>query len=71
MAEEFRIQCPNCGRTVVCSQEQQVPHFPFCSRRCRLLDLGKWLDEEHRIERPLPDAPPTQQGEDQAGQAGD
>jgi uncharacterized protein len=23
--------------------------YPFCSDRCRLLDLGKWLGEEYRI----------------------
>ncbi len=30
------------------------PAFPFCSGRCRLLDLGKWLGEDYRIpaERP-------------------
>jgi endogenous inhibitor of DNA gyrase (YacG/DUF329 family) len=27
--------------------------FPFCGRRCRLLDLGKWFDEEYRVARPL------------------
>ncbi|HEY1172641.1 MAG TPA: DNA gyrase inhibitor YacG [Verrucomicrobiae bacterium] len=26
---------------------------PFCSSRCRLLDLGKWLDEENKISEPL------------------
>lgn len=24
-------------------------HFPFCSDRCRLIDLGKWADESYRI----------------------
>jgi endogenous inhibitor of DNA gyrase (YacG/DUF329 family) len=28
------------------------PHFPFCSARCKLIDLGRWLGEEYR----LPDA---------------
>jgi endogenous inhibitor of DNA gyrase (YacG/DUF329 family) len=26
---------------------------PFCSERCRLVDLGKWLNEEPRISEPL------------------
>jgi uncharacterized protein len=26
---------------------------PFCSKRCRLIDLGKWLGEEHAISSPL------------------
>jgi len=25
------------------------PHFPFCSERCRLIDLGRWLKEEYRV----------------------
>lgn len=39
------VQCPIC-RTEV---ELTAPHMPFCSERCRLLDLGKWADEEYRI----------------------
>ncbi len=30
-----------------------LPFFPFCSERCKLIDLGKWVEEEHRIEEPL------------------
>jgi uncharacterized protein len=25
------------------------PQFPFCSDRCRLIDLGRWLGEQHRV----------------------
>jgi endogenous inhibitor of DNA gyrase (YacG/DUF329 family) len=25
------------------------PDYPFCSRRCRLIDLGRWLKEEYRL----------------------
>jgi endogenous inhibitor of DNA gyrase (YacG/DUF329 family) len=25
------------------------PQFPFCSQRCRLIDLGRWLGEEYRV----------------------
>lgn len=32
---------------------KDVPHFPFCSERCKLIDLGAWLDEEYRIEEPV------------------
>ncbi len=28
--------------------------FPFCSDRCKLVDLGKWLGEEYRIPGPRP-----------------
>jgi endogenous inhibitor of DNA gyrase (YacG/DUF329 family) len=32
------------------------PNFPFCSARCKAIDLGKWLNEEYRISTPLPNA---------------
>lgn len=41
------VACPQCGRNVIWS-EQSV-YRPFCSKRCRLLDLGAWADESHRI----------------------
>ena len=40
-------RCPACGEPVAPRAEN--PGFPFCSERCRLLDLGKWLGEEYRI----------------------
>ena len=29
--------------------EPRPAHFPFCSLRCQLADLGKWLDEDYRV----------------------
>ncbi|MGD2112008.1 MAG: DNA gyrase inhibitor YacG [Gammaproteobacteria bacterium] len=41
------VNCPTCGAPVEWSPAQ---HWrPFCSERCRLIDLGSWLDESHRI----------------------
>jgi hypothetical protein len=31
------------------------PFGPFCSRRCKLIDLGKWFNEENVISDPLPE----------------
>jgi len=31
---------------------QNWPHWPFCTRRCRLIDLGRWLGGRYRIESP-------------------
>ena len=45
--EPFR--CPICKKPT----REGVKEFPFCSERCRLLDLGKWLDGEYRVTRPL------------------
>lgn len=30
-----------------------TPHGPFCSRRCKLVDLGKWFNEENCVSEPL------------------
>ncbi|MEE8348421.1 MAG: DNA gyrase inhibitor YacG [Acidobacteriota bacterium] len=40
------LSCPACGREV--AKSTSTP-FPFCSERCRLLDLGKWLDGRYRV----------------------
>jgi uncharacterized protein len=41
------ILCPRCRRPALPRAEN--PAFPFCSRRCRLIDLGSWLTEEYRV----------------------
>ncbi|MGO9037375.1 MAG: DNA gyrase inhibitor YacG [Steroidobacteraceae bacterium] len=41
------VKCPTCGRPVEWSAASA--YRPFCSDRCRLIDLGAWLDEKHRI----------------------
>ncbi|KPK66250.1 MAG: hypothetical protein AMK73_00595 [Planctomycetes bacterium SM23_32] len=51
--EVLKVNCPNCGREVVRARPSEAPFFPFCCERCKLIDLGKWLDEQHRIEEPL------------------
>ena len=37
-----RVDCPTCGRPVPWVPEER--HRPFCSERCRLIDLGEWID---------------------------
>lgn len=39
--------CPICGKPVESRPEN--PSYPFCSQRCRLLDLGNWLGETYRV----------------------
>ncbi len=40
-------RCPICGKATAPREENRA--FPFCSDRCRLVDLGKWLGEQYRI----------------------
>jgi uncharacterized protein len=41
------MACPTCGKAA--PPREQNPAFPFCSERCRMADLGRWLNEEYRI----------------------
>lgn len=45
--EAKQIKCPQCGRFTFYSLEN--PARPFCSERCRLIDLGQWADESYKI----------------------
>lgn len=42
-----RLACPTCGQKII--WDPANPWRPFCSERCRLIDLGEWLSEERRI----------------------
>ena len=42
-----KIICPQCRRETVYSLAN--PFRPFCSERCRLIDLGQWADEGYRV----------------------
>lgn len=47
-----KIKCRNCGKELIYNVIRDIPTFPFCSERCKLVDLGQWFDEERRIEEP-------------------
>lgn len=49
------VKCPTCGKPV--KWEPASKWRPFCSERCRLIDLGEWANESHRIkgEESLPE----------------
>ncbi len=51
-----KLKCPNCGVEVPYASVADVPFRPFCSKRCKLVDLGKWLNEEYRISEEIPES---------------
>ncbi|MCW5965291.1 MAG: DNA gyrase inhibitor YacG [Bryobacterales bacterium] len=51
MSSKKTIPCPICKKPVALA----APELPFCSKRCQLIDLGMWSDEEYRIVEPLND----------------
>jgi len=46
--------CPICGRELPESVDKTAVMYPFCSRRCRMVDLGGWLEELYVVPTPLP-----------------
>ena len=47
----MQIRCPICKTPI----ELSSPLSPFCSERCRLIDLGNWASGRYVIQTPLPD----------------
>lgn len=41
--------CPICGELLKDADPRRLPTFPFCSERCKVIDLGRWLGEGYRL----------------------
>ncbi len=55
------MKCPICKKKV----EPDTPWIPFCSERCKLIDLGNWASEKYVISTPA--APEPQSGGEDEG----
>ncbi len=56
MSKPRTVECPTCKKPVEWSERSK--YRPFCSERCKLIDLGEWVSENHRIPgepAPIPD----------------
>jgi len=40
------MKCPTCGKP---TDWKDNPFRPFCSERCKLVDFGRWVNEEYRV----------------------
>jgi len=48
MTKKFtKVLCPTCGATVEWRQENS--YRPFCSERCKMIDLGAWANESYKV----------------------
>jgi endogenous inhibitor of DNA gyrase (YacG/DUF329 family) len=56
----MKVSCPICKKTVTLGSED----FPFCSERCRNIDLGNWATEKYVISEPLPHQTETDSDEE-------
>jgi len=52
--------CPTCRKPA--ASRPANPSAPFCSVRCRQVDLGRWLGEEYRVPDRSPDGEPERPG---------
>jgi endogenous inhibitor of DNA gyrase (YacG/DUF329 family) len=50
MGNNPEVKCPTCKKS---GKWFETLYGPFCSKRCRLVDLGKWFNEEHAVSEPL------------------
>ena len=44
-----KLVCPSCRKAVPYKEMREVPYFPFCSERCKMIDLGHWLDGQYAL----------------------
>ena len=47
-----KITCPICDKPMDGQGPKEWPNWPFCSKRCQMVDLGRWLGGAYRIESP-------------------
>jgi uncharacterized protein len=45
-----KVSCPICDKPMDGQGPKEWPDWPFCGKRCRLVDLGRWLSGTYRIE---------------------
>lgn len=58
----MQLKCSQCGTSYEFEYKKDEPlpvNFPFCSKRCKAMDLGRWLNEEYRVSMPIPENSPT------------
>ncbi len=44
------FKCPRCGKPI---SFEENPYRPFCSKKCKMMDLGAWFMEEYQISSPM------------------
>jgi len=51
------MKCPICKKEI----QRENPEYPFCSERCRLIDLGNWASEKYVVSTPAQPEPPDEE----------
>jgi uncharacterized protein len=56
--------CPICKKPVADEESQKPETYPFCSQRCKLIDLGRWFGGKYQI--PVANCPESVEPDDEA-----
>lgn len=52
----MKVVCPVCKKQFEIDDLKKAiekTEYPFCSERCKMVDLGKWLDADYKVTRPV------------------
>jgi endogenous inhibitor of DNA gyrase (YacG/DUF329 family) len=64
-------RCPICSKSYEIAAIDDLPAFPFCSDRCKLIDLGRWIDGSYVVpesaKEQQPDPAPAEATDEDAG----
>ena len=47
------MKCPYCKKEIIENSIESLDYLPFCSKRCKLIDLGAWATEQYVIKTPI------------------
>ncbi|MGL4516356.1 MAG: DNA gyrase inhibitor YacG [Shewanella sp.] len=64
MKSQIKVSCPICRGNTIYSNTNQ--YRPFCSERCKAIDLGAWADETYRIGNSTTEPLPTLEKQESA-----
>jgi hypothetical protein len=62
----IRVRCPVCDQVMEGQGPAEWPEFPFCSTRCRTIDLGRWLGEKYRLKVPEAEREDPEEGPEES-----
>jgi endogenous inhibitor of DNA gyrase (YacG/DUF329 family) len=63
MAKTSAKRCPECGKKFPYGAVKDHPGFPFCSERCKVIDLARWLKHEYAVVEDLKEGLDLKAGE--------
>ncbi len=46
------FECPTCRKIFAVDDKEDAPWRPFCCERCKMVDLGRWLDGTYKVSEP-------------------